>query len=366
MLGLGLTPSKPGVAVDMRDLDQVIDYPARDMTITVQAGITIERLHDVLKAEGQQLPVDVPLPERATLGGAIATNASGPRRLGYGTLRDYVIGISVLNDRGEEVKGGGRVVKNVAGYDLMKLYTGSLGTLGIISQVTLKVRPLPEAASVVSLACTAENLVDQLRTLANSATRPTMISVANAPAAAMVGSNSPVFAVVVGYEEKAETVAWQVAKLNSELPPELTSSASEFQGDLATKLVRQWTDFPLALQRGLSFKANMLPAATGEFLIRADRMQPRPALMAHAANGIVVGHLPEETTLDQARATITELTQQAAAKNGNLVITRCPGAWKTVLPVWGLSTPDRVSMRAVKNKLDPSDIFNPGRFVDGI
>lgn len=366
MLGYGLTPTKPGVAVDLREMSQVIDYPARDMTITVQAGITIERLQEVLKAEGQQLPVDIPLPDRATLGGAIATNASGPRRLGHGTLRDYVIGISVLNDRGEEVKGGGRVVKNVAGYDLMKLYTGSLGTLGIISQVTLKVKPLPEAVSVVSLPCTSDNLVEVLRRITNSATRPTLISVANSRAAAIVGSNSPAYSVVVGYEEKAATVAWQVTKLNSELPTELRSTASEFQGDLATKLIRQWSDFPLSAQRGLSFKINSLPAATAELLVRANRLAPHSALMAHAANGIVFGHLPEETTIDQAKAMIVELTQHAAAQKGNVIITRCPAAWKPVLPVWGLSTPDRVLMRAIKQKLDPGDLFNPGRFVDGI
>ena len=104
-------------------------------------------MQSILRAERQQLPVDIALPERATLGGAIATNASGPRRYGLGTLRDYVIGINVVNDQGEEIKAGGRVVKNVAGYDLMKLYTGSFGTLGIITQVTLKLKPLPEASA---------------------------------------------------------------------------------------------------------------------------------------------------------------------------------------------------------------------------
>src|SRR6478736_2819398 len=133
-------------------------YPARDMTITVQAGVTIARLRDVLKAEGQQLPVDVPFPDRATLGGAVATNASGPRRFGHGTLRDYVIGISVVDDRGEEMKGGGRVVKNVAGYDLMKLYTGSLGTLGIITQLTLKVKPRPEASRWVVITTVPDDI----------------------------------------------------------------------------------------------------------------------------------------------------------------------------------------------------------------
>src|SRR5262245_17199545 len=127
-LDLGNPPTKPGTAVDMRGLDQVIDFPARDMTVTVQAGITIAKLQALLAPENLQLPIDVSQPARATLGGIIATNASGPRRYGYGTLRDYVIGISAVNDEGNEFKAGGRVVKNVAGYDLCKLLVGSLGT----------------------------------------------------------------------------------------------------------------------------------------------------------------------------------------------------------------------------------------------
>src|SRR5207302_1703443 len=107
MLGLGLPPARPGWAVDSTGLSRVIDYPARDMTITVQAGIRFAPLQRVLATENQRLPVDVPQPEQATLGGVLATNTSGPRRFGFGTLRDYVIGISWLDDQGHEVKAGG-------------------------------------------------------------------------------------------------------------------------------------------------------------------------------------------------------------------------------------------------------------------
>jgi glycolate oxidase FAD binding subunit len=141
------------------------------MTVTVQAGITLDRLQELLRAEGQRLPVDVSHAECATLGGALAVNVSGPRRLGFGTLRDYVIGISVVNDEGVEVKAGGRVVKNVAGYDLCKLYIGSLGTLGLISQVTLKLRPLPEEQALVSIACSADGVATLLDLLHRSHTQ---------------------------------------------------------------------------------------------------------------------------------------------------------------------------------------------------
>lgn len=367
MLDYGLPPTKTGSLVDLRGLDRVVDYPARDMTITVQAGITIARLRDELRAESQQLPVDIPFPDRATLGGAVATNASGPRRFGHGTLRDYVIGISVVNDRGEEVKGGGRVVKNVAGYDLMKLYTGSLGTLGIITQLTLKVKPLPEALAAVAAPCPADMLETVLnRVLPATATRPTMVGIANEPAAQLLGSPAGGYLLVVGFEEKASTVGWQVERLVQELPPEMRSGGSEFQGDLAALLVQKWADFPLTNPHGLTFKANVLPAATAEFLTRADGLTPRPALIAHAGNGIVYGHLPADVGPERAKMLLDDLGRWAAERAGNVVVQRCPPAWKAVVPVWGRLTPDRVLMRAVKGKMDPGRVFNPGRFVDGI
>src|SRR5262249_42500424 len=104
MLDLGLPPTRPGVGIDFRGFTQLIAYPTRDMTITVQARITLAKLQGILATENQRLPIDVPVAEQATLGGAIATNTSGPRRYGFGTLRDYVIGISVINSEGHEVK----------------------------------------------------------------------------------------------------------------------------------------------------------------------------------------------------------------------------------------------------------------------
>ena len=367
MLDFGLPPTKDGTAVDLRDLDQVIDYPARDMTITVQAGITVARLQEILRGEGQQLPVDVPLADRATLGGAVATNASGPRRFGHGTLRDYVIGISVVNDAGREVKGGGRVVKNVAGYDLMKLYTGSFGTLGIISQLTLKVKPRAEATAVVTVRCD-EAALNPLLTgvLARTRTRPTITSVLNTSAAGRAGLAAGPFVVLIGYEEKRVAVDWQVETLKSELAPEQLAGMTVAEGPDAEAWVRTLTDFPLTDGPGVSWKANLLPAETADFLLRADRLDPRPMLMAHAGNGIVHGRFPTDTPVERVRSGLDALLRLAHSASGNAVVTRCPSAWKAALPVWGNSTADRKLMRAVKDKLDPRRLFNPGRFVDGI
>src|SRR5207249_9434965 len=135
-----------------------------------------------LAAETQWLPVDVPQPERAPLGGAAALNLSGPRRVGYGTLRDYVIGISFVTDEAVEVKAGGRVVKNVAGYDLMKLQIGAVGTLGVITQLTLKVKPKPESSVLVTLGCETAALAGVLDRLHASKSRPCAVELLNAAA----------------------------------------------------------------------------------------------------------------------------------------------------------------------------------------
>ncbi|MGH7322327.1 MAG: FAD-binding oxidoreductase, partial [Candidatus Rokuibacteriota bacterium] len=144
-MGLGAPPRDGAVTIVTRRLARVVEHEPGDLTATVEAGLTMDALQQALGTKGQWLSLDPPFPSRATLGGVLATNASGPRRYLYGTARDLVIGIRVVNPAGALVRAGGKVVKNVAGYDLAKLYIGSLGTLGLIVDATLKLRPRPEA-----------------------------------------------------------------------------------------------------------------------------------------------------------------------------------------------------------------------------
>ncbi len=368
-LELGLPPSRPGRALDLRALAEVIDYPARDMTITVQAGIAVARLQEILRGENQRLPVDVPRADQATLGGALAVNAAGPRRLGFGTLRDYVIGISTVNDEGHEVKAGGRVVKNVAGYDLCKLHIGALGTLGIISQVTLKLRPLPEEQALVAFGVSGENLGDSLEQLRGSRTRPVCVDVLNAAGARFVAKHAGIdipaadWVVVVGYEENRDAVAWQLQELMNALPVEQLDQCDCRVGFPAGPLWRGLTEFGLPQEAMLSFKANLLPHATADFCRLAMTQTPELLLQAHAGNGIVLGHLAAETTVTQAAGWLATLRAAAVAASGNLVITRCPAEWKRELPIWGEPRGDHWLMRRVREALDPRDMFNPGRFV---
>lgn len=355
-LDLGSPPTVEGIALSTTGLDRVIDYPARDMTITVQAGIPLAKLRATLAAENQWLPVDVPHPGRATLGGAVAANLSGPRRLGQGTLRDYVIGSSFVSDEGVEVKAGGRVVKNVAGYDLMKLHTGALGTLGVLTQFTLKVKPRPETSRLVSFGVMAENLGEVLDLLHASECRPAAVELLNAPAASACGvATDRPWVVVVGFEEKAVTVEWQVSTLRNDLKTVTWAEVEERD----TSLWETLNSFQSRPESDVVWKVSTLPGDVAELAIAVAARHP-VLVHAHAGSGIVWVHAPAGVFRDASAATGLDFGN---ATVGGVVVRRCPPAWKRSVAVWGPPSPERAFMRHVKATLDPKDLFNPGRFV---
>jgi glycolate oxidase FAD binding subunit len=368
MLDLGLAPTRPGGAVALDGLAEVVDYPARDMTITAQAGIRVAALQQLLAAENQRLPIDVPRADRATLGGILAANTSGPRRYGFGTLRDYVIGITVVNDEGHEVKAGGRVVKNVAGYDLCKLYVGSLGTLGIITQVTLKLRPRPEEQALVIVPCAEDRVESLLDQLHRTRTRPVVLDLLS-PAAVrglnrQAGAALPegAWVAVVGFEDNFAAVRWQVHQVVKELRLEFALEARV--GPTAGRLWQALVEFPAAVDAPLLFKAGLLPSATAAFCRQVGALVEELPLHAHAGNGIVCGHGGPHLTREGAAAMLKKLRDLVGG--GHVTVVRCPSSWKDADFVWGPPRGDVGLMRKVKEQLDPRRLFNPGRFVDGI
>lgn len=361
-LDLGNPPTKPGTAVDMRGLDQVIDFPARDMTITVQAGITIAKLQALLAPENLRLPIDVPQPERATLGGILATNVSGPRRFGYGTLRDYVIGISAVSSEGSEFKAGGRVVKNVAGYDLCKLLIGSLGTLGIITQVTLKLRPLAEETALVTFDCDTPELARLMDQLHGSRTRPVCLELLNLSAAqaifdqAQAAVPKSTWVVIVGYEGNTELVNWQVRQLVKELGGSRSLDARV--GESARSMWHALIDWLAWTRPQLVVKASLLPSSVPHVCATADALNPRPAIQAHAGNGIV------HYAFHDCAPVVEHVPVQFDP--GTSIVVKSPTDWKSSVAVWGTPRADQWLMHKVKAQLDPMGVFNPGRFVGGI
>jgi FAD/FMN-containing dehydrogenase len=199
--------------IDLARLNRVVAHAPDDMTVTVEAGITLAGLQSELSGRGQWLPIDPPNPDRLTIGALIATNASGPRRLGCGTIRDYLIGLRVVLADGRLIKSGGQVVKNVAGYDLAKLFVGSYGSLGIIVEATFKLRPLPEAEQFVQArANTWDQAGALIESVLESEITPVTLDLHNLAPPEWLHSSAVV--AVLGFAGTREEIDWQLALAN--------------------------------------------------------------------------------------------------------------------------------------------------------
>jgi glycolate oxidase FAD binding subunit len=365
-LDYGGAPGKSGVAVDTTAISRLVDYPFADMTVTVEAGMTLSALAGILAQKHQRVLVDAPASERATLGGIYATNTTGPRRYAFGRPRDQIIGISFVTSAGVVVKGGGRVVKNVAGYDFPKLLTGSMGTLGIITQLTLKVRPIPEASALVwATAAEMNGLVATLDQLNTSGTRPNALELLNLSGARAAGAalGLPVAGgvLVIGYEDSAGSVRWQLDRLKDELRP---ASLVIVEGEEAGPLWKSLIEFQAAELGRLCFVANLRPRSVVSMVEMLD--PEKWSVQAHAGNGIVRAHALGDRTLEAMAGEIERLRSSAVEDGGNLILSRCPTEWKERLRVWGAPRPDWAIAERVKAALDPHGAMNAGRFVGTI
>ncbi|MEI8382950.1 MAG: FAD-binding oxidoreductase [Planctomycetota bacterium] len=369
-LHFGFSAPSPGVQIVMSQLNRIVDYPARDMTITVEAGLRVDALQATLANERQRLPVDIAQAERATLGGALATNTSGPRRFGHGTFRDYVIGISAVDADGRLFKAGGRVVKNVAGYDICKLLVGSRGTLAVVTQVTLKLRPLPETSAQLWLTFDSfQEIEERLAGLLTSQTRPVAIEVLNPAAAALIAAsarcdlpaNAPV--LCIGVEGSKREVEWQLQMLTQELTGRGLLESRQVRDHDADRIWEALTEFQTCADDPLTFEANLRPSQCMTFAERATDLGV--AVQVHAGNGQVIGQLLEESaTIDQTVSILNELGTLARSAGGNLVVLHCDSAWKSRMPMCGAPESSWPLMKQLKSKLDPQGLLNPGRFVD--
>ncbi|MEJ7594216.1 MAG: FAD-binding oxidoreductase [Planctomycetaceae bacterium] len=277
----------------------VIDYPARDMTITAGAALPVGHLRDVLKQENQQLPIDTP-DDAMSIGDLVAFDVSGPRQYGYGTLRDYVIGIEASDGKGRVFHAGGRVVKNVAGYDLCRMLIGARGKLGTLRQLTFKLKPLPvEQHLSVAAFRSLKDLDSALERLNLSSTTPQILDVLNRPAAekllpaidatyaSAISSAFDAF-LVLGFEGSRKACDWQTKTLAEELhgtAASVTSVARPEATTLYCQAAMQFSAGRTAKHAGWSAKVVTLPSRIVALLQIAEDF----GLLAcgRAGNGIV-------------------------------------------------------------------------------
>lgn len=352
---------KPGTSVLMTGLNRVIDYPARDMTITVEAGITMAALAGVLATERQWLPVDVPQSHQATLGGVVATNTSGPRRFGCGTMRDYVIGISAIDGRGTPFKGGGRVVKNVAGYDFCKLLTGSMGTLGVISQVTLKVRPLPESSALVCQPLTDLDQAERLlAALSRSRTSPIAVELMTGTTELNGLASHRGMSLVVGLEGTRPEVDWMINTLTSEWAQEGAIGAQTRTGQIAGDLWKQMTEFPAG--GSLVVQATLSPSSVCRFVQQILNDHSGCSIQAHAANGIINVRFDEMADSDVLTA-VQSIRARVQEFDGHAVVNSSASDRLSSEAIWGPPGATHPVMQSIKDQLDPKALLNPGQFI---
>jgi glycolate oxidase FAD binding subunit len=352
----------------MRRLARVIEHEPGDLTVTAEAGLTLGALQDILRARGQWLSLDPPDAERATLGGLIAANAAGPRRHLYGTVRDLLIGVTVVTADGSVVRGGGKVVKNVAGYDLPKLFIGSWGTLGVVVEATFKLRPVPDDERLVAVSF--DRLKDAgaaVRALLGGDLIPNAIELLDPGAAAALGLGSEV-TLVVGFDGLREQVDWQIAALATHIGPlggrDVTALPPATWPRLAT-LGRDAFASPAAL---MTF--SVLPTLVVDTMEQGAQAARQRGLSsawtAHAGVGAVTGALLAGREPASVASVLSDWRTIAGAGGGHAILTWAPLAVKSQVPVWGEPGPAGRIMQRIKAQLDPNNGLNPGRFVAGI
>lgn len=374
--GMGAPPAAPGIVLGLARMNRLLEHEPGDLTATVEAGMTFAALQSALRAKGQWLSLDPPQPERATLGGVIAADASGPRRQLYGTARDLLLGATVVTADGAVVHGGGKVVKNVAGYDLPKLFIGSYGTLGVVVELTVKLRPLPDAERLVAVMF--DHMKDggaAVRAVLGSDLIPNALEILDAASSAAVGlPASP--ALVVGFDGLPEQIDWQVRELGALLKPlggrEAGAAGAPLDPTMWTRLAgaaRAACAMPAAVMR-----SSVLPSMVAETIEHgagaARQRGLTSAWTAHAGVGLVTGVLSAAQVEPRETATVAGVLAEwrafARAGGGHASLTWAPLAVKAQLPAWDDAGPAGRLMRRIKAQLDPGHVFNPGRFVAGI
>ncbi len=371
-LGTPVADKRPTVVLGLRRLARLVEHEPGDLTATVEAGMTVAALQAALRERGQWLSLDPPAPERATLGGVIAANAAVPRRHLYGTARDLLIGLTVVTGEGAVVRGGGKVVKNVAGYDLPKLFVGSCGTLGVIVEVTVKLRPRPDAERLVAVGF--DRLKDAgaaVRAVMASDLIPNAVELLDAEASRALDLGARGAALLVGFDGFADQVEWQCRELGRLVAPlggrSVETLPPETWDRLATA-ARSAFERPAAVM-----KLAVLPAAVADTLEQGAglaRQRGLPAAWAaHAGVGVVTGALFSARDPQDARpiaAVLRDWRALARAGGGHAVVEWAPLAVKALVPVWDDPGAAGRIMQRIKAQLDPQNVLNGGRFVAGI
>jgi glycolate oxidase FAD binding subunit len=361
---LGRPLERVDLVLSLEKLNRVVDYVPADMTITVEAGMRFAELQALTARHGQTVSLDPPRAAGATIGGIVATAAAGPRRMAYGGVRDFLLGARVALPDGRVIKAGGKVVKNVAGYDLSKLFAGSLGTLGVITEVSLKLRPLP-ADSRTLLFGFAElgPAMAAAEAILNSELLPAALAVLTPEVARRLAAPGPV-SLAVALEETAENNAYQAKRVSEMLPAGAAAvtlagaAESEFWDSIREYGDRFAATFRIKVNTVVSDVGPQLEdclRSPGPVRFEAVAYVPGGTVMLYGfANGSEAGAVAEAA---QARLAA------ANAAGGSAVLESAPVALRRQVDVWGPARPEWKIVEGIRETFDAGRTLNRGRFV---
>jgi glycolate oxidase FAD binding subunit len=366
-LEMGNRPPQFHLVLSVEKMNRVLEYEPADLTATVEAGCTLSAFNKTAAGHRQFIPLDPFGDEKSTIGGIVATGSSGPMRCAYGTPRDWLIGIRVVHANGSITKAGGKVVKNVAGYDLCKLYTGSFGTLGVITEMSFKLRTLPSSEKTLAFyADDAGALCALVARITDSDVQPAACELIS-PSHVSLPIETGRFALVLRFLNEPETTDSQT---NEALRLGTGLSSTVLNREDAENFWRAYHESETTDRWKYILRLSTLPADLQTILDDLHRILPGANWRAHAANGVIrihaeAGWLDHFKNRERARK-LAELRQRARSRGGQLVILRATDDVIEQLDVWGDVGTTASLMRGLKYKFDPQGQLNHGRFVAGI
>lgn len=370
----GLTESAD-ILLSLANYKGIVEHTVGDMTLTVKAGTTFQELQDYLAKYKQRISLDPAWPELATIGGIVVANESGPKRLGYGSSRDVVIGLRNVYPDGTVIRSGGKVVKNVAGYDMNKLFIGAMGTLGVVSEVTVKLRPIAKCESLI-LVCFPGGNLDDIRTfsktLLDSALEPVTLELLN-PSLSKKLSGRLAYTLAISFEDVESSVRYQEKYVQS-IQPSGTSmdilsqeEAQNFWHQFYTICPNGAEDYT-GKETEASLKIGVVNLDVLTVIRESEALKDSFHLQVEAHGGLGHGLCQVNLTGNSKDivAAIQHLRNRITRLDGYVVVKHLPLALRQQVDVWGEKPSYFFLLEGIKSKVDPNRILNPNRFVGGI
>lgn len=364
------------ILLSLANYSGIVEHAAADMTVTVKSGTVFQQLQDYLAEYRQKVALDPVWPQYATIGGVISANDSGPKRLGYGSARDSVIGLRIVYPDGTVIRSGGKVVKNVAGYDMNKLFIGAMGTLGVISEITLKLRPLPKYESLVLLSFPSGNL-EEVRSFAvqflDSMMEPVCFELLSPLLSErLIGQRA--YTLAIGFEDVESAVHYQEEFVKRLQPPNTTirilpqEEAKSFWQTFYTIGPNGAAPDPLGQEIEAAVKIGVVNLDVLHIVRESDLLQESCHVHIEAHGGLGHGlcqvYIKGES--ESVATAIERLRTAASGLGGYAVVKHLPFSLRKRIDVWGENPSYFFLLDGIKRKIDPNRILNNQRFIGGI